>query len=594
MKNVRRVLLAGILITAGLALWIAAVDGVQLRVAGVVLRSRDPLRPMVVAVTLLAVYVFAFRSAFVADVARLERTSRRAAAPLALACALALTAGAWIWGTRAASGSDAFGYISQAYGWLHGSLPRPQPLPAHVPWPSAAASLAPLGYRPAPGDAAIVPTYPPGLPLIMAAVTAIAGACGPYVVVPLFAGLLVWMTFLLGRRVADAPVGGLAALFVAASPVVIFQSLWPMTDVPAAALWTAAAVVALRTSRLSALGAGILAAAAVLVRPNLWFIPPAFAAYFLFASSTRREGLVRAAVFCAAVAPAVLAIAALNAWWYGGPLRSGYGTSGVLYSLSSVWPNLRRYPAWLVRSHSPLVLLFLAPLFLWRRTGVDHRALLLSYLLIAATWLCYLVYFPFEEWWYLRFLLPAVPATLVLVALAIRAMARGVPDPWGGVLATVLAAGMLTAELRFTHAQQMLGPLRDGEQRYVEVGLAMKNALPANAIVLAIQHSGSVRFYSGHPTVRFDLIDEGWVARAGDALVKAGYRPYAVFEDWELAQVRGRLGLRPDEALPWRLIARLREPVGVNVFALAPDENATMPVALSLTTDRGCVPPAGY
>lgn len=582
------------MIAAGLALWIAAVGGVQIRLGGTLLRSRDPLRPMAVAVTLLAVYAFAFRSAFVADVGRLARASRRAAVPIALACALALAAAAWFWGTCAASGSDPFGYISQAYGWLHGSLPRPQPLPAHVPWPSAAASLAPLGYRPAPGDVAIVPTYSPGLPLMMAAMTALLGARGPYVVVPLCAGLLVWMTFLLGRRVAGASVGGLAALFVAASPVVIFQSLWPMSDVPVAALWTAAAVVALRTSRISALGAGMLGAVAVLVRPNLWFIPPAFVAYFLFASSTRREGLARAAVFCAAVSPAVLAIAALNAWWYGGPLRSGYGTTDVLYSLSSVWPNFQRYPAWLIRAHSPLVLLFLVPLFLWRRTGGDRGALLLSYLLIAGTWLCYLAYFSFEEWWYLRFLLPAVPATLVLVAVAIRCVARGVPDPWGRVLAAVVAAGMLTTELRFAHAQQMLGPLRDGEARYVEVGVHVKNTLPANAIVLAIQHSGSVRFYSGYPTVRYDLIDQAWVARAGDALVKAGYRPYAVFEDWELPQVRARLGLGPDETLPWRLIARLREPVGVNVFALAPDGDATMPVALSIDTNRGCVGSAGY
>jgi hypothetical protein len=581
------------LITAGLALWVAAVGGLELRVAGFALRARDPLRPMAVAVALLAIYAFRFRSAFIADAARLERVSIRAAPSLALMCALALTATAWIWGTRAASGSDPFGYVSQAYGWLHGGLPRPQPLQATVPWPSAAASLAPLGYRPAPGDAAIVPTYSPGLPLIMAAMTAVVGARGPYLIVPLSAGVLVWLTFLLGRRAAGASVGGLAAVLVGASPVVMFQSLWPMTDVPVAALWTAAAFVALRASNASALGTGLLAFVATLMRPNLWFIPPAFAVYFVAASSTWRQGFVRAASFCAPVAVAVFAIAVLNDWWYGGPLRSGYGTSDVLYSFGSIWPNLQRYPAWLVRSHSVLVLLFLVPLFLGRRSGVDRHALLLSYLLIGATWLCYLAYFPFEEWWYLRFLLPAIPATLVLVAVVIRAALQSMADPWGRLGAIVTVAVMLTSELRFSHAQKM-SLLRPGEDRYVEVGLFLRNALPATGIVLAIQHSGSARFYSGHPTVRYDLIDEAWVARAGAALVTAGYRPYAVFEDWELAQVRGRLGLRPDQPLPWRLIARLSEPVGVTVFALAPDETPTTPVALSVSPARACVPPSGY
>jgi hypothetical protein len=329
------------------------------------------------------------------------------------------------------------------------------------------------------------------------------------------------------------------------------------------------------------------------VRPNLWFIPPAFAVHVLLAFPTWRQGLARAALFCAPVIAVVLAVAALNNTWYGGPLRSGYGTSDVLYSFGSVWPNLQRYPAWLVRSHSVLAVLFLAPLFFLKRAGVDRRGLLFLYLLIAATWLCYLAYFPFEDWWYLRFLLPAIPATLILVAVTIRATARGLPDPWGRLLAIVLAALVLTSELRFARSQELPG-LREGEDRYVEVGLFVKNALPANGIVLAIQHSGSVRFYSGRPTVRYDLIDEAWVARAGTALVTAGYRPFAVFEDWELPQVRGRLGLRADEALPWRLVARLREPVGVNVFALAPDEPTAPPVALTVSGARACVAPSGY
>ena len=288
------------------------------------------------------------------------------------------------------------------------------------------------------------------------------------------------------------------------------------------------------------------------------------------------------------------AIALLNNTWYGGPFRSGYGTSDALYSLSTLWPNLQRYPAWLVRSHSIVALLFLAPLFLMKRPGLDRRGvLLLLYGVIAATWLSYLPYFVFEEWWYLRFLLPAIPATLILVAVGIRASARAVADPWGRLFATVLAAVLLTTEVRFAHAQN-LPEMRQGEDRYVELGLFVKNTLPANAIVLAIQHSGSARFYSGRPTIRFDLIDDAWVTRAGSALVNAGYQPYAIFEDWELPQVRGRLGLPDEASLPWRLVARLREPVGVNVFALAPGDNTATPVALSVSSTRAAVPPAGY
>ncbi len=592
-NSIRGVLFAGMLIAVALAAWITVIGGIQLRFAGVVLRSRDALRPLLVALLLLGVYATSCRDAFSSDIARIARAWSRVAVAIAVACAIAVTATAWRWGTHAAGGADSFAYISQAYGWLHGWQPSPQPLPARVPWPSAAASLSPLGYRAAAGAPASVPSYAPGLPLIMAATTAVVGPCGPFVVTPVFAGALVLVTFLLGRKAGGATVGALSALLVAASPVVVFQSLWPMTDVPVAALWTAAAVLALRDSRASDLSAGVLAGMAMLVRPQLWFVPPAFVLFLLLGEQRVRLGLVRAAAFCAPVAAAIAAIAITNSLWYGGALRSGYGTMGELYSWSSVWPNLQRYPSWLLRSHSALVLLSVVPLVGYRRWGARAGALCLMFLLVAATWLCYLAYAPFEEWWYLRFMLPAIPATLILAVLGIRAIARALPEPWGRAAAIALVLLMLFTQIRFTRAQQMLGPLRDGEQRYEEVGRYLKDALPKNAIVLSIQHSGSARFYSGLPTIRYDLVDKAWIPRAGEALASAGYKPYAVFEDWELPQVRELLGIAPGAPLPWTLIARMREPVGVSVFVMAPG-TAAIPVAISIGPRRECTAPAGY
>ena len=85
--------------------------------------------------------------------------------------------------------------------------------------------------------------------------------------------------------------------------------------------------------------------------------------HFLLDRPTWREGLIRAATFAMRRAPAVIAVAALNSRWYGSPFNSGYGSAGQLYSISSIWPNLQRYPVWLVQSHSALSLLCLLPLF---------------------------------------------------------------------------------------------------------------------------------------------------------------------------------------------------------------------------------------
>lgn len=590
----RRPLLIAIAVCAGLALWVGLVGPIQFRMGDIVLRSRDPLRPLALAVTLLFVYVFAFRDAFIEDTRRLERAVERSAAWIAILCAVIVVALSLRWSTYAASGSDSSGYVSQAYGWRHGPLPQAMPLDARLPWPAPATALSPLGYRPSPGGDGIVPTYAPGLPMMMAVALGIAGPRGPYLVVPIFAGLIVWSTFALGRRIAGPTVAVLATLFVAASPVVLFQSLWPMTDVPIGALWTIAAAVALGGSRRHAAFVGVIGACAVLVRPNLPLVPAAFVIHFLLDGPSRREGLIRAVMFAALVAPAALFVGYLNTRWYGGPFHSGYGTAETLFSIESIWPNLQRYPAWLARSHTILSLLFVVPLFMWRRIQANPSGLRIAILLIAATWLSYLPYFAFDEWWYLRFLLPALPAMLIFAAMTIIALGGLAPVQWRGAVTLALAAILFVGELRFTHDQRMFGLLYLTEQRYVTIGLYLRRILPGNGIVLAIQESGSVRFYTGRPIVRLNLVAADWAPRAQPALIAAGYHPFAVVEDQEIQQVRAILGIDQSAALPWRLIARLNYPVGVTVYDLAPEGDPQPPVALSTGDGQRSVRGAAY
>ena len=79
--------------------------------------------------------------------------------------------------------------------------------------------------------------------------------------------------FLLGRHLAGPAAGLLAAALSAASPTFLIQLFQPMNDVTAAALWAAALVAAIsagaRGTLSAAAGAGLLTAAALVVRPNL-------------------------------------------------------------------------------------------------------------------------------------------------------------------------------------------------------------------------------------------------------------------------------------------------------------------------------------
>src|SRR5258708_17110659 len=150
----------------------------------------------------------------------------------------------------------------------------------------------------------MVPTYAPGLPLMMAAALA-SGACVPVGVAPLCSALVVWLTFLLGRRTGGPWAGLLAAMFVVTSPIVLFQSMWPMSDIPAAALWTGAALAALGGSRRSSLTAGLGTAAGPLARPNLPVLPFLLLAHPAI-SAPGQERWIRVALFRAGGATATL------------------------------------------------------------------------------------------------------------------------------------------------------------------------------------------------------------------------------------------------------------------------------------------------
>jgi len=580
-ERARKVVLGLAVIVLAWGLLVMLTGGIDARLGGLVIRSRDPLRAVVSGLALLLLHACLSPASWRRAADRAASLLTIAAPAIAVACALLLSVHAVKNGAFVAGGADAFGYVSQAYGWAHGTLPRPEPLPVSMPWPSGDASLAPLGYRAGPEPRTIVPTYAPGLPLIMAAATFIAGACGPFLVVPLCAALVVWLTFRLGRLAGGVSTGLLAAILVTISPIVVFQTLWPMSDIPAAAFWTGATLAALADRRRSVLASGLWAAAGLMVRPNLPIVPFLLLVHVAL-SSRGRERWIRVALFCAALTPAVIAIAALNTAWYGAPWNSGYGSAGELYSAENIVPNLARYPVWLWHTQSPLVLLALLPFAPRFRADAGARAVRLCADLFLVTLGSYLVYSPFEEWWYLRFLLPAIPALIVLMSTGLVALGRRVPAPWGRPMVAAVTIGLLGHAVRFNQQQGMFGPLKAGESRYADVGIYIRDTLPPNAIIFSVQQSGSVRYYGGRQTIRWDLIDRDWTARAAAEVERLGLHPYMVIEDFELPQMRDWFGLAPEAPAPWPLVARMREPVGVSVLDLSSrPATGTVPAALA-------------
>jgi hypothetical protein len=540
----RGALLLGLaLLCAAFAAFVSATGGVDTRIAGVAVRSRSWERPATLAVLLGLAGLYSIRDTL--------RTWAPSAARLVVPLLLGWVLFAALWfGTYAAGGADSYGYLSQARLFAHGRLTDSMPRHDGFDWPDVPATLTPLAYTRNAVPDVLVPVYPPGLPLLMAPLTLIH-ADAPFLLVPLCAVATIWLTVLLGRALGEPAAGVLGALLLAASPTFLLQSVQPMSDVPVAALWLWALLAARSASPRSAVLAGAVASLAILVRPNLApllaFVAAACATASVAPAPTDRPGTVaprlrRAIRALLAAVPGIVALAAIQAVRYGSPFGSGYGSFDDLFGLENIAPNLARYPRWMAAAHTPLIWLWLvAPVTFGPLVRGARAFAWILYAFAAAVVLAYLpyVYFRPDEWSYTRFLMPALPLMTVFLALVLIAAARRVAPRTP--VAVAAAACVVVAGLSLHNAvAQAVFDMRAAERKYPEVGTYVRDRLPATAFVMAAQHSGSIRYYSGRPTLRWDQLDAASLDRAIGSLRRAGYEPYVVLDAGEDQEFRAR------------------------------------------------------
>ncbi len=82
--------------------------------------------------------------------------------------------------------------------------------------------------------------------------------------------------------------------------------------------------------------------------------------------------------------------------------------------------------------------------------------------------------------------------------------------------------------------------LRYNEHRYVAVGRYIADAPPPRSVFLAMQESGSVRYYAGRETIRWDFVPAADLDGVLDQLRRLGYHPYLLLETWEEAQFKSQ------------------------------------------------------
>jgi hypothetical protein len=336
--------------------------------------------------------------------------------------------------------------------------------------------------------------------------------------------------------------------------VFLFMSMSPMTDVPVAAAWAAALWLLIAVPEQAspvkvtarALAAGLVAALAILIRPNLVMVLPALALWFLLRTwraqaSGRWRVLIDGFVFAVAASTGVIAVAALNQHWYGSALMSGYGGAGSLFAAANIRPNLVQYAAWFAESQTPWPLVgFVAlavPAAVFWPAARDRAGVVMLGAFAFLALMSYLVYGVYDAWWYLRFLLPVWPALMIGFAAVIVAIAR--QRRLFAWMAALVVIGLSTQNMVYARNHSAFRLWKE-ERRYASVGQVVRAATEPSSVIFAIQHSGSLRRYAGRLTIRFDSVDDGWLDQTIAWLSARGIASYLLVEDWELGRFRDK------------------------------------------------------
>jgi hypothetical protein len=454
-------------------------------------------------------------------------------------------------------GADSYGYVSAAERLLSGDLVHEERLASVLPFPDAIAAATPLGYVPAGRRPnASVPAYPLGLPAVMAVARALAGPTGPFTVAPLAGLVLLAATYLTAVSWYGNPlIGLLACALVALNPLVFTYCIQPMSDVPAAAAVLLAIALLSRASSWPFM-AGIAASVALFIRPALAPVAIAFALLPIVKHSSRHW--LQTLRYLIPVTGAVFVQGWTQWYLYGHPLASGYGSIADLFSPETIATNLRIYSYWSFRALGPTWLGAVA-IGLAVSGRLPRVAVLTTLVMIIVP---YLLYRPYDHWETLRFLLPIITVATIaaaagLMAVTDRVTGAGHPnahttrvrDPGAGgpVLATVLAAAMGVTWMSWLSTNGVF-MMPEDERRHRLAGELVAQATPHQSVILALQHSGSLRYYAQRETLNWDRIPAGALNATVQALQEHGLDVFVMIDsDAERVMFEKRHGAIIDE-----------------------------------------------
>jgi hypothetical protein len=151
-----------------------------------------------------------------------------------------------------------------------------------------------------------------------------------------------------------------------------------------------------------------------------------------------------------------------------------------------------------------------------------------------------LFYLPFDHWETLRYLLPGIVPLTIVAADGLIHFAR-MPRKSGvaaAVLVGFIAVAVLQSELLLRRSS--VWDVSSLEARYPSAGEWVDINTPTNTVVLANQHSGSLRWYGKRQTLRWDRIAPADLAKTVRELGAHGATTYVALEGAEVEMFDSR------------------------------------------------------
>jgi hypothetical protein len=443
-------------------------------------------------------------------------------------------------GVSYASSSDASGYFNSAQLLASAAVSTPiKTIPHFTPTDGDYYYQQPLGFSVVNETISLVPTYPPGLPLHLLIAAQVVGWDHAAILVNVLGALLSgWLTFLLARKYCHlSPAWALAAtLLLWTCPLFVFFSLQPMSDMPSTGWCLLAFFSALNARQRVIWGllAGVAVGIAVLLRPtNLFVMLPVL---IILRGSWKAWGFL----ILGGLPFAVIQIA-YNLKTYGEILTTGYGDVSTLLQSEFVAHNSIHFAQWIPRLLTPAIIL--AGAIPWL---LDYYPRLISAMI---AWIVALItfytfyYHAGETWWYLRFILPVFPFLILAALMVGQRLAEFIRNPWLRAILPLAILGTALSSQYHMNSQLDVTHVKPGDRAYFDTNEWLLNNVSDDAIIVAMQASGSLHYYTEYPLVRYDVISPEKLALVFESARQHGQPIYAPLFPFEIeAVVTAKLG----------------------------------------------------